>query len=146
VSALEGLLWPLSRVGDALDELTRASGRTERPARDVDHVLATLEDVDGLLHEQATARGLEVESIDVHYRACDELLVRGGPMLLLLGELTHPGFLAVLGPAGGRSVWVVAADGARRRVEVDPLVVVLGEHVGVQRRRPPAGARRRADV
>jgi ATP-binding cassette subfamily B protein len=131
MSALDGLLWPVSEQGAAVEALGRGAGLVtasaeQLGARDTASPAA-----------RAEALGLELHSVRTTYDGLPALVAEAGPALLTVFSADGPPrFLALLRPAGlGRRVAVLGADGVRRRVAVDTVVAAL--RAGIEQAESP---------
>ena len=125
MSDLSPLLWPLSRLGEAMEALARQSGlspRTEKPPtpppgleQDGDEPLGRW------LVLAAGSLGLEIEAVMTPYSEVEWLVRGAGPALLRIPGTSEPRFLALLG--SGRKVAVLGPD--RKVHQVQPSVVCI---------------------
>ncbi len=104
------LIWPVARVGEALHALATHARLRPCPLVDVD---APDESRLGpWIETLAAAAGVGVESVETTYADADRFLAAGAPALLRLGA---EGIVALV--KGKRdAVWILASDGASRKV------------------------------
>jgi ATP-binding cassette subfamily B protein len=120
-TALDDAVWPLARLGEAIDALARRAGLAPRaievagaPAPDAD--AATL---DVWIETTASTLGIEAEPVATTYVELESLLVGAAPALLRL-----PGGAArfvLLAGARGRSVTLLAPDLTEATFPVETL-------------------------
>jgi ATP-binding cassette subfamily B protein len=98
---LAQLSWPVSRLGEVLEALARASGLAPRSV-ELPPLPSSLAQDSGealrrWIEAMAGALGLEVEPVEVPYTGVERLVRSAGPALLRLPGVSEPHFLALLG-------------------------------------------------
>ncbi len=126
--ALDNLLWPAARLGEALEALARASGlpagRSGLPAPPPDLLRSTDAAPAGLpltrwIEGAASFLGLEAEPVEARYGDVAALIRRAGPALLRV-QGSDGLFLVLLGAARGRAR-LVDLDHAVREIAIEPV-------------------------
>jgi ATP-binding cassette subfamily B protein len=115
---LRAALWPLDRLGDALEALARRTSLSPEPAELLKPPEALLTDgpeaVGRWLQATASALGIEAEPVEAAYGEALSLVKGAAPALLLVQDGPGPCVLA-LQRGGRRFVLVLAPDGTVRR-------------------------------
>src|SRR5215831_9104279 len=110
---LNTLVWPVARLGEALEAMARRSGlapgERETPVPPEGLARDNTEALGAWIETAATWLGLEAESVEVPYAEVEGLVRRAGPALLRLPDAEAPRFLALLG-GRRRTVSVLGPD------------------------------------
>ncbi len=118
----EKIAWPVSRLGELLENLARRAGFLARPARLTPPPESLQQAVDAAaadtvigewLDTAAGYLGLESEPVNALYADFERLLQSGGPAILRLPPAAAPGPVA-----GERPAFVALLRGGRRQVDV----------------------------
>lgn len=124
---LDVIAWPLSRVGELLENLARRANLLSQPARlpppSPELAEAGEEAVGNWIDTAAGHLSIEAEALDTLYVDVDRLLRAGGPMLLRLPgdfENDQPRFVALL-RAGRRKAKIITTDLKVRRIQLEVL-------------------------
>jgi ATP-binding cassette subfamily B protein len=124
---LNPLLWPASRLGEAMEVLARQSGLSPRTGRPPAPPQGLGQDGDEPLSRWLTLAagglGLEAEPVMSPYTEVEWLVRSAGPALLRIPGTGEPRFLALLG--GGRRVTALGPDRRVRRVRPAVVCAVL---------------------
>src|SRR5215467_15545232 len=110
MEALNTLVWPMGRLGEAIMVLARLQGwrlrNLEAPVYQEGLEQEGIEALGVWLEAAATWLGVEAEPVEVPYAEVESLVRRAGPALLRLPGLEKPGFLALLGYQGRRALLI----------------------------------------
>ena len=124
---IETIAWPLSLLGDLLENLASRSNlqpnQTRLPHPPPDLAEAGDEILGSWIDTAAGHLGIEAEGVDSLYIDIDRLMLAGGPMVLRLpGSLedNQPRFVALLGARRGR-VKIITPDLKVKRVRLETL-------------------------
>jgi len=133
-ASLEHLVWPSSRIAEAITVLARQLGRipASRDASDLARARKG-DEIDRTIASTATWLGLEAEPVEATYPDLNAVLSRAGPALLRLpGD--GPSKFMVLARGGRKSIELVGPDLERHRVPLEQLgnVVVPCEEAPVR--------------
>jgi len=110
---LQKLCWPLSRLGEALSQLSHRSRGLLKPADDrsipENPKHYDIESLTSWMRMAAAGLGIEAEPAEVNYREIEAFLRQAGPALLRLPEMGDECVLALLG-GRRRSLLVLGPD------------------------------------
>jgi ATP-binding cassette, subfamily B, bacterial len=129
VTDVEALWWPLVRLGEAVDELSRQSGLRQIGLQEPLIVPPAFEqgdgtDVSGWLDWASERLGIEAVALDVAVPDLDLMVRGGGPAIILHRRERRLGFLVLLGPRNDMPS-LLAPDLKRRRIYGGTLVAAL---------------------
>jgi ATP-binding cassette subfamily B protein len=116
--AVDTYAWPLSRAGEALESLARASGFAHDTHASIAAFVPATLDREGMVRWIDTAAhtlGLEAEALHLTYGHVDEVVTAAGPALLYVGDAADPRVIALVGRKGDDAA-VIALDHATIRV------------------------------
>lgn len=121
---LDGLSWPLARLGEALETLARTCGLAPRsvdlPAPPPGFAQDGGADLGRWIEATAGSLGLEAEPVDLPYAEVEQLVRSTAPALLCLPGGGEPHFLALLG-GRRRTVAILGPDRVVHRLR--PAVI-----------------------
>src|SRR3954468_11305959 len=129
------LAWPLSRLGEALQAIARASGVGLRS-----DVVLSCPPLDSQSNRQALERwvehaarrlGLEAEPTEVSYNAVERRVRYASPALLTLASADGTTFLVLL-ETGRRTAILLTPAGSRHHVPIDDVASWLRRDVEAQ--------------
>jgi ATP-binding cassette, subfamily B, bacterial len=135
-NGLEILCWPHARLGEAILELSRASGlqrhsacAAERP--DCAGILNGDETFAARTRTIAARLGIEAEPAQVTYQECEQFLSRAGPALVRLPTSEGPAFLAIV---SGQKQWLtlLGPERSKRRVRLDDVREAVCAGIGAE--------------
>lgn len=128
MEALDTLIWPAGRLGEAIAVLARFHGWRLRDGAASDAPAALEQDsperLGDWLEAVAAWQGVEAEQVEVPYPEIEALVRRAAPALLRLPGLEKPGFLALL-RCQRRRVMLVGPDMQVQRVNVEMIRTAL---------------------
>src|SRR5262249_31000750 len=119
--------WPISRAGEALDALARASGVASPTASSAVTGAPPMRDEEAQkrwLDAEARRLGLEVEPVDVGYAEINRLIRSSAPALLKVRHEDSWSLLLLVSTTR-RSVLLLAPDLRKRRVAATEIRAVL---------------------
>ncbi len=126
--SLHRCIWPVSRLGEALDALARASGLAPQPLDKMPGPPASLSSdpqaLDGWIMTAADMIGIEAEPMPATYPEIDLLVRQAGPALLHLKGEETVGFLLLL-RSGRRTATLLAPDRRACRIHIHILSAAL---------------------
>src|SRR5262245_30267869 len=124
MEALEALVWPVGRLGEAIAGLARLRGwrlrSVEAPVCPAGLEQENPEALQRWLEAVAAWFGVAAEPVEVLYAEVESLVRGAGPALLRLPGREKPGFLALLGYQR-RQVRLLGPDLVMHRVSVEAL-------------------------
>ena len=127
MSDLRPLLWPVYRLGEALEVLASQSGLSPRmvkpPLPPQDLRQDSDEPLSRWLTLAASSLGLDIEAVMTPYTEVQWLVRGAGPALLRIPGTSEPHFLALLG--SGRKVAVLGPDRKVHQVQSSVICTVL---------------------
>lgn len=121
------LSWPVARLGEAVEALSRRAGpvrgTSASPLALPEGMTATAE-IGDWLDWATTQLGLEAVEVATPAPALDALLLGGGPAILFHGA----GFLALIGRKGRRPLFLASDLGVRAH-DIEPVRALLCRHL-----------------
>jgi ATP-binding cassette subfamily B protein len=125
------LVWPVSRLADAVEQLAVASGLTFAAATPAPLPLRRRGAggaAAGMVDQVSRGTDVEVESGDVRYADVDRLLKTSGPALFTIGGPDQEEFLTVIS-SSAETLVVLAPGGTRHRLPVATAAEWVKRHL-----------------
>jgi ATP-binding cassette subfamily B protein len=125
---LDARLWPLSRLGEAIEAVARKCELFAGPVQDLAsprwHESSEAESLATWIDAAAARLGIDAEPVAVAYAEVQRFLAQSGPLLLRFSNKNAPHFAAVIGRRG-KWVIVLGPDLAEYRVSPEALRFAL---------------------